>query len=514
MGKDNTSTIIKHSYRTDLSFFHYKSVKIYKGRYVLLTIWGNIMQKEAFKKIFVFLVTIAFLGMCYVPAINADMSKADEEATYDLLIITPKEFVKELRPLVYHKNSVGVKTRLVTLDKVYEEMFWHGRDNAEKVKYFIKSALDEWGIKYVMLVGGMKGQTGKWYLPVRYVDMDNDWEPHYLSDLYFADIYDSEGNFSSWDSDGDGKYGEWYNKEDPEDKYIDMKPDICIGRLPCRNTFEVKIMVNKIIHYEETTFNKSWFKDMTVIAGDTYPEFINPNWTGYEGEYYADQALGYMNGFNENKLYTSDGSLTGPRDIIRAVSKGCGFLYFVGHGSPMVWTNHLPNSEERLDPFKLTHIMQLRNKDKLPIAVVSGCHNLQFDVNLMNFIKEGYKRALFYGEGAFESFGWLITRKIGGGSIATLGCTALGHTKEDKLAFEGGVNELEVEFFRQYGVENKEILGDAWNSAIKWYVDTYPVNWDNTSEDAWIDIQVPQSWSLFGDPSLKIGGYQPTITIK
>ena len=105
-----------------------------------------------------------------------------------------------------------------------------------------------------------------------------------------------------------------------------------------------------------------------------------------------------------------------------------------------------------------------------------------------------------------------MTRKIGGGAIATIGCTALGHTKEDKdISFKGGINELEVQFFKQYGQNNIEMLGDTWNAAISWYIDTYPVYWEESEVDyllkeSWVDAQVVQSWSLFGDPSLKIGG--------
>ena len=101
-----------------------------------------------------------------------------------------------------------------------------------------------------------------------------------------------------------------------------------------------------------------------------------------------------------------------------------------------------------------------------------------------------------------------MTRKIGGGSIATIGCTALGYTKEDKDSFAGGLNELEVEFFKQYGQNEVEVLGDTWAAAIDWYLDTYPVNWSTVAvSDSWIDTKVVQSWALFGDPSLQIGGY-------
>lgn len=142
---------------------------------------------------------------------NPVTTRAD---VYSLLIITPTIFQQALQPLVIHKNAMGLPTKLVTLDKVYRQMYWHGRDDAEKIKYFIKTAIEEWGIKYVLLVGGRSSQVRPtWYCPVRYVKMVDDWDAEYLSDLYFADIYDANGNFSSWDN-NNGIFGEWFTWAD------------------------------------------------------------------------------------------------------------------------------------------------------------------------------------------------------------------------------------------------------------------------------------------------------------
>jgi len=249
---------------------------------------------------------------------------------------------------------------------------------------------------------------------------------------------------------------------------------------------------------------------MIVAAGDTYPvSEENPLWVGNEGEYYGDRALENMTGFNPIRLYTSDGSLSGPADVRAAVRNGAGFLYFVGHGNPKVWGNNLPETHEIVRGLTTSNVHRLRNKEKLPVCVLSGCHDLQFDVSIFKTFNKDARR---HGENAFECLGWRLTRKIGGGSIATLGCTALGFTKEDKESFDGGINELEVEFFKQYGQNNVEILGDTWKAALEWYIDTYPASdddWENAiyPDDVWVDIQIPQTWILFGDPSLKIGGY-------
>jgi hypothetical protein len=86
---------------------------------------------------------------------------------YDLLIVAPSNFIKELQPLVAHKEKHGVKTNLVSVEEVYDQTE-SGRDKQEQIKYFIKEAIEQWGITYVLLVGGIKGQSQSWSLPIRY----------------------------------------------------------------------------------------------------------------------------------------------------------------------------------------------------------------------------------------------------------------------------------------------------------------------------------------------------------
>ena len=456
-------------------------------------------------------IVMLFVMMVTIPIVNSQgLFKIKQETNInenvcDLLIISPSRFLKSLQPLVDHKNQHGVRTKLVSLNLVYNRVIF-GNDKAEKIKLFIKNAIEESGIKYVLLVGGKFGQFNHWWLPVRYVYTGCKFESHFLSDLYYADIYDSEGNFSSWDQNKDGKYSEWVQGEQPEDKYLDLRPDIAVGRLPCRTNFEVKIMVNKIINYEKTTYGKSWFKKIVAVAGDTYPEYKNPKWKGYEGEYYADLIIENLTGFNATRLYTSYGTYSHWEDLIDPISKGCGFLYFGGHGSPLAWTNHFPNDKNRTKSFTVYKMFRLKNKNKLPVCVVGGCHNSQFDVSIFNYLDKKKKAR---GENVFECWSWVMTSKIGGGSIATIGCSALGYTKEDKESFVGGIDICEVEFFKQYGQNNVSILGDAWKLAVDYYAKTYPINWDSElTNDSWIDMQIVQNWILFGDPSLKIGGYQ------
>jgi hypothetical protein len=425
-----------------------------------------------------------------------------QKSIYQLLIIAPAQFVSTLQPLITHKESVGITTKLVALDEVYNQMYWQGRDEPEKIKYYIKTAVEEWGIKYVLLVGDFRS------MPIRYcfnADIGHGYdEPSFISELYYADIYDSNGNYSSWDSNGNGVFGEW-SGDIAEDQNIDLYPDVYVGRLACRNKVEVKTMVDKIITYETTTYGSTWFNNIVVIAGDTYPESLNPNWTGNEGEHNTLYVLENMSGFNPIKLWTSDGSLSGTKDVLKAVNQGCGFLYFEGHANPFRWSTHPPNDAETwIEGLSVKTMTKLRNRDMMPICVVGGCHNLEFDTHLGKLFEDPW----YYYTWIPECWGWKLTRKIGGGSIATIGCTGLGMSKEDKQSFSGAGDYLQPTFFNEYDKSTTHILGEIWGKTIANYLDHYPINWNTPA--AWdyaIDAKTAQQWALFGDPSLLIGGY-------
>jgi len=211
----------------------------------------NLMLKLCILILILILISPLPLGLKLTNYTHVSSIQIENELTtepHDLLIITPQEFTESLQELVDHKNRFGMKTKLVTLSEVYDNMFWHGRDNAEKIKYFIKESIENWGVEYVLLVGDFR------LMPIRYVhnqDVQQGFnEPVFISELYYADIYNQDGSFSSWDTDNDAVFGEWYDdgvSTKAEDQPIDLYPDIAVGRLACRNKVEVEVLVDKII---------------------------------------------------------------------------------------------------------------------------------------------------------------------------------------------------------------------------------------------------------------------------
>ncbi len=477
------------------------------------------------KKGFILLVLTLFLiGSVIVPSLSGKVQKNDinknvEDETkisssniYDLLIITPDNFKVFLNKLETHKNNMGIKTKILTLSEIYDTYIF-GRDKPEQIKYAIKDAYDNYGIKYVLLVGSYKK------MPVRYVhnsdlSFETYLEPKYISELYYADLYNDENEFQTWDYDGDGKFGEWVvNESNARDKYIDLYPDVYVGRIACRNIFEVIIMVDKIIKYETMTYGSDWFDKFVVVAGDTYAEGEYPfNTSGYEGEENTEKAIENMTSFDPIRLWISNEKFTGPEDVINTMNEGCGIMFFDGHASPIAWGTHPYNSKKFIFGLKNTDMWKLWNGYKLPVVVAGACHNAQFDVTPLNLIKHPFTSPN-HGTYALECWAWKLASKPFGGSIATIANTGLGMSKEDKKSMEGAGDYMDLQFFKVYGNNESDILGECWGKAISRYIDAYPVNWDIPDNSEYVydnkyDLKTPQQWTLLGDPSLKIGGYQ------
>ncbi len=423
---------------------------------------------------------------------------------YDLLIIAPRVFRNELLSLVKHKNNIGVRTVLVDLDEVYDRMFWQGRDEAEKVKYFIKAAVENWGVHYVLLVGGRRnqGQVERWWLPVRYSALDRPYEeypePRFLSDLYFADIYDSNGSFSSWDDNENGIFGEWPLTQGAVD-HPDLVPDVSLGRLPCLNSRELRIVVRKIIRYETRGCAESWFKNMVVVAGDTYPGRT----PYYDGEFYTQQGLEMMPEFRHVKLWASDGSFKNWVDVVSTVNKGCGFLWWSGHGNPKSWATHPPDDNETwIYGLRLRNLPFLHNRDKLPVCITgSGCFNNMFNISLRN-------KHWVYGLPTPYCISWALMIQRDGGTIATIGASAFSYESPDINLGYGGIEWLDKQFFSEYGRNHTDVLGNTWRDAITSVIRQCPIDWSDDSVDgSALIVKNIQQWALFGDPSLKIGGY-------
>jgi hypothetical protein len=445
---------------------------------------------------------------------------------YQMVIIAPAKFSTDLQQFVDFKNTHGINTTLMTIEDIYSQ--YTGYDKPEQIKYFIKYALDTWNTKYVLIVGGVKGYifgnggrddanqgVKNWYVPVRYTNLDEggtEHDPGYISDLYYADIYDSHGNFSTWDSNGDNIYAKW--KGFAAKDIIDLYPDLYVGRLPCRNSFEVKQIVKKIIDYESTPADPSWFNNMVLVGGDSFDD--RPGSNIPEGEFSTSFVQNEsMATFTPIELFASNRNISDdqtptPTNIINSVTAGCGFLYFDGHGNPLSWNTHwfdLFSWEKGQTPggINVYGMLKFKNGNKLPVCVVGGCHNSMFNITLLWSIDSKNTFTWVYGQPDPRSWSEMMLFKKNGGGIACIGNTGLGY---GQIGMVDGVpacvlglgGYVERMFFKSYNEGSTKNLGDSWGGAITRYLIDFP----GMQQQA--DCKTVEEWALMGDPSLQIGG--------
>ena len=451
-----------------------------------------------------------------------------ELASYELLVITPQEFVSAVQPLLSHKNATGMPAMAVTLESIYQDpKYASGRDPQEMIKLAIAEAQRARGVKYVLLLGDVDR------FPVRYTRNWDDvhWGHGYPpSDLYYADLYDANGQFDDWDGDGDGLFGEM-NSGDPSDwkdlnqDDIDLEPDVAVGRIPASTSAEVTTMVDKIITYESTGA-LTWKQRILLVTGN----FDNPHPT-------ADHIASLLapQGFTARKHYWTTDWTTIPETDPQYFSKraallnsemddGVAFSVYMGHGSGG-WPGQTGGNGGKWEGWYAYHsIAALQNEHRLPVVLAAACDTAMFNYphwpyetktggiytppNLPNPQQDAPEPAALQPQShdldtMAEHF--LVKSDVGG--IAYIG----GYTGVQRSSFK-----VVQRFFEEYAaLMGTATLGDVWSGGVKRYIAQdfaeIPLSWGK-----WWAAAVYhhiQKMPLFGDPSLRLGGLSDFYSI-
>lgn len=160
---------------------------------------------------------------------------------YDYLIITHGDLTQSIMDSDFPvwKESLGFNLKIVeTTDPHIANAM--GQDLPQKIRNFLRSNYLLWGIEYVLIVGHHN------QIPMRNCcpNPANHGDGH-LTDYYYADLSLTDG--VSWDSDGDGFYGE-YDQDAP-----DFMADVYVGRIPTSDSTRITYALNKMVAYEQDT---------------------------------------------------------------------------------------------------------------------------------------------------------------------------------------------------------------------------------------------------------------------
>lgn len=422
----------------------------------------------------------------------------------DLLVLSPIEFVAALEPLRRHKTRTGMTTEIVSLESVLGT--YPGRDEAEKVKRCLADKVSREGVHYAMLVGD--GDR----FPMRFTVTDRE-RPEafntafYSADLYYADLFEPDGSFETWDYTGDGYFGELHG-ESLTDRVdvdrVDLRPDVAVGRVPASSVADVERYVAKVIAYELGAYGKPWPRRALLLAAD-WP-------TADAACRTQERVAASLTGYQVQKAYLVGNPCVatpapGPGLVNQALGNGVGFVAYVGHGNRSSWgscygTNDLASAANEVRPTVAFAVAcdtaaYTTQPPYHPYADVTGAHHPGTDAGEVFRIRPPQPACLQVADDA-ESMAEALLASGASGAVGYVACVVGAQSWGTDL----------LEYFAEALPHQFATLGGSWNYMLHRYYEKHvvPAAISPPSYMRLAEVHQPWKFHLFGDPSLRLAG--------
>ena len=235
----------------------------------------------------------------------------------EYVIVTSEALKTKFQDLANWKTQKGVQSVVRTVEWI-DQTYPNGVDRAERIRFFIRDAFQNWGSLFVLLGGDTD------IVPARYAQMVIFNGERIPSDYYYACL---DGN---WNGDGDARFGESLTGGDPGDD-IDLLYDVNVGRAPVSTLAEAQAFIDKTILYDKTPPVHPRYPASVAFLAERLFDDIH-------GADIAEQAAAVVPGyFLKRRLYEESGSYPGSFELTRqsaidSINHGFGILHHVGHG--------------------------------------------------------------------------------------------------------------------------------------------------------------------------------------
>jgi hypothetical protein len=360
------------------------------------------------------------------------MAKEPTEVKY--MILTADYLMDEMQVLADWKTQKGVPAKVFDVEEIYDNVTLTGRDDAEKLRDYIRWSYKNMGTEYVLMAGDYDKVPPRMLEdPSPYTSIDDGWIP---SDLYYVCLDDG----TTWDANTNNVFGEIGDLDD-------IIPDIAIGRIGINDALKMRQKIKEVIAYESTPPEGTWFERATLVGTNVF----NAEDGEKQCEYLRDKYM--TNSYDTfTKLYEEDGTVS--KDGLKsAFNVGTSLVVYLGHGSSSVWTQNLGYTTL----FSYPDTNTLQNGIKKPVITTVSCDTSWFDAPKGNP----------YGDCIAEGF----TENLDKGSIGYLGSvrTTTGYISQQYYPLSGGLQE---DFVRQISMDNLH-LGRAYVDGMAHYSQSF-----------------------------------------
>jgi Peptidase family C25/FlgD Ig-like domain len=282
----------------------------------------------------------------------------------EMVVIHSKALATEAQRLSAHRaKKSNLKIANVLVDHIYNE-FSSGALDPTAIRDFVKLLYEKnKNFKYVLLfgdgsfnyrnIGVGAEEIAKNHIPPYETYLSNDIVDTYPSDDYYALLSPNEGvNLSGG-------------------------LDVAVGRITASDIDMAKVIVDKIINYDNNPEAMRDFRNRMIFVADDYDESLP-----WEEEFLThsedldEEAKAKYKNMNSEKVYLSAfpqyPTPSGPRspDANQAINnnifKGALVLNYIGHGGPRGW------AQERILNAS-TDIPTWSNYDRLPLFITATC---------------------------------------------------------------------------------------------------------------------------------------------
>jgi hypothetical protein len=302
----------------------------------------------------------------------------------EYLFITHPKFLTAIQPLVAYRNQDYI-TRVVTVDEIFDD-FSFGKYDPRAIKHFLYYTTNNWTMvpKYIFIVGdatydyknNLKKENPPNYVPMYEAGTqlagNAGMPPNFIDDGYYV-------NFGGGES-------------------------MILGRIPVRNTQDVRDFIDKLFTYETQNIDGMWSKNI-ILAGDD--EYSNAALYG-DGITHVDGCESVMvrvpdSLYDFNKIYmVSYPPFTYPTKkpnaqaaFIKALNDGCFAGLYLGHGN-----THQLADEALFDG--TTDVPKVHNGRRYFFFYYGSCTVGRFDDSDFECIAEEFVRGT---EGAIGTMG-------------------------------------------------------------------------------------------------------------
>lgn len=431
---------------------------------------------------------------------------------YDLLVLSPEEYVDEMEEYSLYRNQTGFRTVVIPLSAITGDRIWNisENDTQEEMKRFIYNAKLEWSIDYVLLAGDVNIMPARQIMVLDNYDDNGNSDGRFLpSDLYFADLFErGTTDFCSWNDyttdDHDKLYGEYISGNRDN---VDVYPDLSIGRIPAGSEAELEMMLDKVKMYELTAKGSDWFMNATLCGTDTFTTYHGDNSGVAEGEYMSDLlSNGALSEFNSSKFYETQGSLV-TTSITATVNQGCGFFEMSDHGDYNGWGYTSAGTAVRS-----SNAAAFKNGYKLPVVVLDACLTHGFDNENASDPVAGKDPVYGYwyyppgsGSSTRDCLGEWFHKNDNGGAIATYGCTRVGYGSHSTSYSTRNSGYMNIRIHQAYA-DGYNKTGDMLTRALNDYM-------NGVGASGAASFKTVTEYVLLGDPTVSVGGVEGTNII-